>query len=286
MATSGGIYELRLGRKVWLAHTRKADPALRVLLVHGSAASMAQYSAQVARLVARGDASVLAWDWLGCGRSEKPREWSAYSPHELRADVEAALALLCADGKKRARTLIVAHSYGCSLVAELLAAKPELQPSGLVVLSTSDGSALMSQLGIFWLPVMLLTALQPTLTSGFVAAAFHPDADEAVVESGRAVSAANDMFMCKAFYRQMRWATPDMAAAVLCPVLAVHGLNDQIIPVLRGREWLARFAGPRAFVEVPGASHMVMMERAEVINGILDQVADNVVAGRPALRGL
>lgn len=285
MAAIDGIHEIRPGRKVRLLATRVLRPALKVLFVHGAAASMVQYEDQFNALAGRGDTNLLAWDWLGCGGSEKPQVWSAYSPAELRADVEAALALLCADsGSMSVPVMIIAHSYGCSLVCELLAAKAHLQPAVLVLMSTSDGSEVMAKLGVFALPVLALQLLQPMLTDSFVRAAFHPDADEKVASRGREISAANDMHMCRAFYRQMRWATPDVAAAVHCPVLAVHGESDMVISIKSGREWHAHFrGGPHAFAAVPVASHMVMMERARAISFLLNAVADDLIAKRPAL---
>ncbi|KAG8468096.1 hypothetical protein KFE25_007148 [Diacronema lutheri] len=245
---------------------------------------MGQFDAQVDALAQRQDTSLLAWDWLGCGASEKPREWSAYSPPELLADVEAALALLCADGGD-APVLIVAHSYGCSLVVELLRARPALQPAALVLMSTSDGREVLAQLGIFALPVLALRALQPALTVAFCRGAFHPRTDAAIVARGRAVSAANDMWVCRALYRQMRWATPNAASAVRCPVLAVHGDDDQVISAASGRAWLARFGGASAFVGVETASHMCMMEQPAAVSALLRRLADNLVARRAPLAG-
>ena len=31
----------------------------------------------------------MAWDWLGCGKSDKPDSWAAYSCAELFEDVKA-----------------------------------------------------------------------------------------------------------------------------------------------------------------------------------------------------
>ena len=48
---------------------------------------MLQYAAQVEPLLDAGCATV-AFDYLGCGRSEKPNKYSAYAASELYADLQ------------------------------------------------------------------------------------------------------------------------------------------------------------------------------------------------------
>ena len=47
-----------------------------------------QYAAQVQPLLHAG-CDTLGFDYLGCGRSEKPNQYSAYAAHELYADLQA-----------------------------------------------------------------------------------------------------------------------------------------------------------------------------------------------------
>ncbi|KAJ1621845.1 Alpha/Beta hydrolase protein [Pavlovales sp. CCMP2436] len=246
---------------------------------------MVQYREQVRALAARERTSLLAYDWLGCGGSDKPRTWSAYNSLELAADVEAALELL-RDGDAKIPVLIIAHSFGCSLTVDMLQAKPHLLPAALVLISTSAGDEVMSQLGIFALPELALLAIQPLLTAGFRKQAYHPETPQDIVAQGDAISAANNMFMCKAHYWQMKWASADALASMRCPVLAIHGEGDLVIPCERGRQWAARLSGPSAFLSVGRASHMVMLERPSIVNSALLTMASNLESSRQALAGL
>ena len=63
---------------------------------------------------------------------------------------------------------------------------------------------------IFYLPNFILNILQPTLTNGFINAAFHPTTHankRTMIENATNNSNKNSMKMCKAFYRQACWST-------------------------------------------------------------------------------
>lgn len=123
------LVELRPGRSV--AVHRRAGKASkpRIFFVHGSCASMLQYQAMIEHFAAAGH-EVVAYDFLGCGRSPKPDDWYAYSSDELRDDLAAVVARF---GVGEVQNVLVCHSAGCSL-ALCIGASPRHQP---VALSTS-----------------------------------------------------------------------------------------------------------------------------------------------------
>merc|ERR1740117_677952 len=92
-----------------------------MLFCHGSMASMIQYRANIEYSMSRGDLDVLAYDWLGCGGSEKPRDWDAYSTPNLLEDLEAAYCRLIKDLPKGTPAIVVGHSFGTSLVTQFAA---------------------------------------------------------------------------------------------------------------------------------------------------------------------
>jgi fermentation-respiration switch protein FrsA (DUF1100 family) len=47
----------------------------------------------------------------------------------------------------------------------------------------------------------------------------------------------------------------DKIGRVRCPVLVMHGEDDEIVPLWHGRKLFERAPGPKAFVAIPGAHH-------------------------------
>jgi len=303
-ATAGALdgavsVELRPGRRVHLLHhfAPGGSPAARVLLCHGSMASMSQYRAIIERLMCRKDLDILAYDWLGCGASSKPRDWEAYSTPNLLSDLEAAYRLLLGQDSPSctAPAVLVGHSFGTSLVmqlaADLAAASPAKAagalppPTALCLMSPSDGASAAGKTGLFYLPETCLRLLQPVLTASFTRMAFHPETSDDVKAEGNTISAANEMHVCKAFYRQMSWCQPQVTA-MAGPALILHGEEDGVVEVDEGRRVADGFEGQVAFRTLARASHQLMMEQPAETGALLEALIDNVAAGRDALSGL
>ncbi|KAJ1467225.1 Alpha/Beta hydrolase protein [Baffinella frigidus] len=111
--------ELREGRRVSLLQLpgREADSPTVVLFCHGSCASMSQYFPAISAINAAGYGCI-AYDWLGCGNSDKPEAWGAYAFKELERDLEAVWDL-ARKATPHAGVFVVGHSYGTHLVMRL-----------------------------------------------------------------------------------------------------------------------------------------------------------------------
>lgn len=298
------VLELRPGRRlnVW-QHKAHSDAKANLLFCHGSMASMVQYRQNIEYAISRGDLNILAYDWLGCGGSEKPEDWDAYSTPELLLDLEAAYCRLIKDAPNSTPTVVVGHSYGTSLVtqfdaearsavaADIFESTPGSNdssllppPAALCLLSTSDGTCFGNDMAVFMLPEFVLCALQPKMTAAFAKAALHPATSEEIRREAIAVSEKNEMRVCKAFYRQCSWRDPE-AAQCAGPALCVHGDADGLIPLENARAAAAQHA-QAAFHVVGPASHQVMSEQPEATNALLGTLLDNVISGQDALQGL
>ena len=192
--------EIRKGRFLAVHHrpgrSRDADVAI---FVHGSCASLVQWQYQIEHL-AKSGTSVVAYDFYGCGRSAKPREWSCYSFGELYDDLVAIVKQYGARESSSGRNLLLAHSMGCSLALRLasewgatgvnLGALALLSASDVVPPSASGASSAAAprvllpaptpppprRAGtIFRLPECLLDRIQPLLSAGFASLALHED---------------------------------------------------------------------------------------------------------------
>ncbi|KAI8385007.1 uncharacterized protein BYT42DRAFT_592969 [Radiomyces spectabilis] len=105
-----------------------------VVFIHGLGGQVAQWERQIKYFSQT--AHVLAVDLLGCGKSEVESSWHSYTTASLVDDIKSLLL----DRYHYPSTVIVAHSYGCS-IATYVASSPEVQKSlkALVLISPKEG---------------------------------------------------------------------------------------------------------------------------------------------------
>lgn len=279
------LVEVRAGRSLAVHLAGAGDHV--VVFVHGSAASLLQWSAQLAEVSQ--SCRTVAYDWYGCGRSPKPRDWYAYSAREHFLDLRAVVARYGAS--TAGRTTLVCHSAGCSMALRLAAehvfftecgaVTPSSPLDSLVLLSppASLPSRLSPSLGLFYLPTAVLDRLQPTLTASFSALALHPATLEGRTEEHRALcelttqaSNANPMHMCRAYYRQLSLPSASAVGAVACPVLLACGEHDLITPAETHADALRALLTSAETPEVERvrhASHQLMQEQPAAVNELL-----------------
>lgn len=78
-----GLCTIRQGRNLYL-HV-SGENSTTLFFIHGACARFAQFSAQIEEALAQNYRVVLC-DALGCGGSEKPFDWDAYSTQEFLED--------------------------------------------------------------------------------------------------------------------------------------------------------------------------------------------------------
>ncbi|KAK9820947.1 hypothetical protein WJX81_001377 [Elliptochloris bilobata] len=233
-----------------------------------------QFREQVGPLQAAGVATV-AYDFLGCGSSAKPRDATAYAPGELFADLEAVHDQYC---KEHQAVFLVAHSFGTCLAVRL-AVQLGSALTGLVLIGAFHpalGGGAMR--GLFLLPETVLGWLQPLLTRQFMGLAFHANSHrrrpELLAQEAR-YSNANLPHMFRAFYRQVgEFFEPpesydELLRAVAAPALVISGNTDRLTPL---DSMGARVTGllPRArLISLAHAGHQVFQEEPEAFNAAL-----------------
>lgn len=256
------LVEIRPGRTVRLLTRESANPGgPTVVFVHGSCASLSQYLPVIIALVQQRGIGVVAYDWLGCGGSQKPDDWAAYNVEELHADL-AAVWDLCVAGKVSGRRYLVGHSFGTHLaLRQALRLQKAADPlDGLALLA---GTLWMPDGGhpLFRLPVWVLRLLQSTMTRAFLAAAFASGTDQDLLNQEEAKCNENPMSMCKAYYRQLR-SVPDVEIReVQVATIVLHGTGDGLIPAEQGRLLSEALPGLSKFIVIDGASHNFMLEK-------------------------
>ena len=265
--------EIRSGRTVAVYHhnASSANAKPRLFFVHGSCASMLQYCELILHFAAAGH-EIIAFDYVGCGRSPKPRDWYAYAFAALQADVAAVVAKYGASSS--AKNILVCHSAGCLLGLGVVAARdaqPPVVVDGLILMGAGY-APVYKPLPLFYLPAIVLTWMQPQLDRGFESVALHEkttdpaiatEARKAVLALAQEVNASNVAYMFKAYYRQLVMPTPDELARAgrMVPAIAlVVGDSDKLVP-RAGTDALKALLPPAVPIhEIKDASHQMMQE--------------------------
>mmetsp|Transcript_17483 Transcript_17483/g.40118 ORF Transcript_17483/g.40118 Transcript_17483/m.40118 type:complete len:277 (+) Transcript_17483:15-845(+) len=252
---------------------------IAVVMLHGACARGDQFSDLLSGL--QPHCSVATYDRVGCGKSPKPTDWHEYASERM---VDEAVSFCKMFGGKR--TVLIGHSYGALLafqVHQRLKEDAAVRVERLVLIGSALNAASGAAMAVFYLPEFLLARMQPAMTDGFIAGAFHPSASPELVERERGLANANPMGMCKAFYRQLRWALQQAAAGgEKVPVLLIHGRADGLTPLSQAEALeahLTETGWQPQLVCVEEASHQVMQEKpAKVVDLVLGEVLGNEAA--------
>ncbi|KAK9908434.1 hypothetical protein WJX75_007779 [Coccomyxa subellipsoidea] len=287
----GSLIEIRPGRRIWVevgkasidAHGHASHTV--AILVHGSCARSEQYAAQVPVLQKAGLATV-AFDYLGCGRSEKPNDFAAYAAEELYQDL---LAVFQRYSKGFAHILLVGHSYGTYLVNRLASEQLD-RVAGVVLIGAGYPVPGAGRLRwIFHLPLFVLGWLQPYLTDQFIKLAFHPDTfttNPQLIELERGRSNENPPYMFRAFHLQALTLFRDAAQyndwlrSIRAPVLIAAGDKDFLTPLDGMGSKVANFLKDSRTAEIPLAGHQVHEEQPAALNDKILEFLDAALGKR------
>lgn len=259
----GETLEIRPGRMIDVAVQPGTDPAAPTLFfAHGGGGNKDQWREQWQAFAAQGY-RLVAWDMLGHGRSEKPRQPSAYAWAELVADYLEVFRRY-----RGQRNVLVAHSLGTGLS---LSALLRLEAEGAEV----DAALLLgSQLhrpqagGLFALPAWVLEILRPALAKGFRSRAWHPSADVALINYEEGLTRTNPLYVFKALAGQAEWPEADALAKLTLPIYILAGDSDGLTPAVGG-EALYRHLPNARFTVLEECGHQLMLEKPLAVNAAL-----------------
>ncbi|MEP7053891.1 MAG: alpha/beta hydrolase [Actinomycetota bacterium] len=271
---------------------------LTVLFTHGYALSLHCWHYQRRDLADIG--RLVFYDQRAHGRSQRGPA-GHLTVDQLGRDLEAVLDQLVPEGK----VVLVGHSMGGMTIMALAQQRPELFAEriiGVALLSTSPGK--VAEVG-FRLPVRVsgvltgsllprlhrLVGQQPALIErgrrvgsdlAFVMSkryGFGDDASPAQVEFVERMLAATPVDVITGFARSIlehdKYEALDVLAKV--PTLVLIGGDDKITPPAHSDEIAARIAGAD-LICLAGAGHMVMLERAPLVNLQLRALVRRAVA--------
>lgn len=247
----GELLEIRPGRHLSVARQAGGDTV--VFFGHGGGGNKDQWR-ELWRELGRRGYSLVAWDLLGHGASDRPEDPEAYAWDELVAD---ELAVLRRFGGQR--NVIVAHSFGTGLALSALLAGPTVQVEAALLLGSQLHRPLKRK-GLLNLPVWALELLRPRLARGFREAAWHPAADPALVAYEDGLTQGNSLRVFKALVAHACWPDAEALAGLEVPIAVVAGDRDGLTPAQGGEE-LARQLPQATFRVLEKCGHQLMLEK-------------------------
>lgn len=237
------------GLYYFLQQSDKAD-ILPIILIHGAGGMHLYWPPQIRRLAGY---RVLAVDLPGHGKSHGDRGCQSieeYSRHVL--EWLDALGLY--------QAVFVGHSMG-SAVALMLGLEHPERALGLVLVGSGAQLPVNSAL----LEEASNPATYPNAVELVVKWSFSPDTPDNLTELARRrmMETRQSVFYCDLLACNT-FDVKDHLEIIKCPVLIICGEHDRMTPV-RTAQYLATVIPGAQLEIVPGAGHMVMLERPEVV---------------------
>lgn len=258
----GRRLEVSPGRWLNISHLQGSgvNAETVVFFCHGGGGNQDQWRLAWRALATQGY-SLVAWDLLGHGLSDKPRSAQAYAWSALVDDYLQVL-----ERHAGPRNLLVGHSFGSGLTLSALlqwqARADSAQVAGVVLLGTQLHRPLIKG-GITRLPVWLLRLLRPRLAKGFRERAWHPQADPALVAYEERLAANNRLDVFKALLDGAQWPSPQAIATLQVPISILAGETDGLTPPPAGQALHEHIPGS-SYAVLP-CGHQLMLEQPRAV---------------------
>jgi pimeloyl-ACP methyl ester carboxylesterase len=274
----------------------ETDPTL--IFVHGFCLDMGTFHFQRTALSRRGDVRMVFYDQPGHGRSGRLHQ-GEYTLESLGDGLKRVIDETAPDGP----LVLIGHSMGGMTIMALAELYPDLfgdRIQGVVLISTSAGKLDEVNLGMpdflsrFTKPLMPIVIGGGKLTSGVVDSIRRASTDLAWLLTRRygfgserpspaLVSYVEQMNSrtgtevvtryLRTIYTHARY--PALEALKLSKALVICGDEDKLTPIEHSKE-ICRILPDAEFVAVPGAGHVALLERPDIINAALLNFLDEL----------
>jgi epoxide hydrolase 4 len=217
---------------------------------------------------------VVAMDLRGFNKSDKPEGVENYAADKLVGDVEAVIKHF-----KRDKAVIVGHDWGGFVAWSFAMMRPE-QTDRLIVLNLPHPKGLMRELAnnpqqqknsAYAREFQKADAHKKLTPESLAFWVKEPDAKKHYVEALKRSSMEGMLNYYKANYPREPYKDDKELPKVKCPVLLIHGLDDQFL--LPGAlndtwKWLEK---DLTLVTVPKAGHFVHRDATEIVNRTMER---------------
>jgi len=111
------------------------------------------------------------------------------------------------------------------------------------------------------------------MTDAFLKMGLSPSCDPELRKQEEQACNANEMYMCKAYYRQVYNVTDaEIAACGDVPVLVIRGADDVLVSSEDSKALAAVLPGVKGEVhEIPGAAHAPMLEAPNTVAALVEE---------------
>jgi pimeloyl-ACP methyl ester carboxylesterase len=267
----------------------ESDPTL--IFVHGFCLDMGTFHFQRTALTRRGDYRMVFYDQPGHGRSGKLSS-GEYTLESLGSTLKRVIDETAPEGP----IVLIGHSMGGMTIMALAEMYPDLfgdRIRGVVLVSTSAGKLDEVNLGMpdflsrFSKPLMPVVIGGGKLTAGVVDSIRRASTDLAWLLTRRYGFGTDPPSQALvAYVEQMNSRTgtevvtrylrtiytharyPALEALKLCKALVICGEDDKLTPLEHSAE-ICKILPDAEFVAVPGAGHVALLERPDVVNPAL-----------------
>lgn len=199
---------------------------------------------------------------LGHGLSAAPRRASDYHFNHIALDLLAVF-----DRFHKGKNVVIGHSYGSSF-ATLIAKERENLVTKLVLISGGGPTPLGPQSGVFQLPVPIMSCFKSCIVNSLLKKAFYKNHDSTVRSSAFRIPS----YVLRHVMRGQDWLNgdEDYHESLLVPSLLIYGEHDQLVS-MEEEVSMTQCLNASQLTVIDSASHMVMMERPDLVNKHIQQ---------------
>ena len=237
------LIEIRKARKLAVLNMHcKGKPY--VFFIHGACARMSQFEELIQNLST--NFSIIAFDRIGCGYSQKPQQYPSYNDINIFMDLCLLFQKYLPQSSLLQNTkheiLIIAHSFGCLQTIRLLSKFGNssnynylvrsvvlIAPAASLILGKQSMPWIIKR--IFSLPHCILQYLSPYLAASFRKSAIHSSSKH-IEELELTFAGYNKPFMYSSFYLQMKPCNDQQFKLFTnynINTLIIHGKYDKIV---------------------------------------------------------
>eukprot|EP01084_Bolivina_argentea_P126764 224372_1 len=277
------IDEIRKNRKLAvlsIQHKNKNAPF--VFLIHGACARMGQFKSLIEHL--SNNFNIIAFDRIGCGYSNKPKEATQYKGAEIFFDLCALFEKYIPQQKN---ILIIAHSFGCSQATRLYAKygnysvyKYNIQS---IILLAAHPFILGENIpitikGVMSLPNFALNYMGASMSATFREKAIYSKSKK-VLDEELTYANINPPFMYSSFYLGIIPCS-DNEFKIFCKngvnVMVIHGKYDQMVTLENSQNVVKKFKDLLdkkyllQFEIIDNCSHQIMQEQPDIVHKFVD----------------
>lgn len=252
--------ELRPGRNYYVLRS-SAESSITLFFIHGAGGRTEQWREQIKFF--QNKFNLVAFDFLGLGKSDKPKPTSSnpdiYSFAEFSKDLQIIF-----NHYHTKENIILGHSYGGTIASNLALHNPDTIQK--LVLSSPMPLLPKSKLSkLFDLPPFVLNLLQPYLTKLFMRLAYHANSDPELVAYETAAANRNPMYVIKAVAKAIQEIPPLNLKKILQPTLILLSKEDDVVPAQKSLEYYQQLPHVE-FKYISNAKHMSILEQPDSVN--------------------